>query len=65
MSDTIEGRTTITFKQEFTTGDEYTTTISINDDCLDIHTIMQDLVKPVLLGAGFHYDLVNQYIGEI
>ena len=57
------GKTSITFKHELTTGEEYTTTVSINNDSLDIHDVMQELVRPVLLGAGFHYDLVNQYIG--
>jgi len=58
-------KTTFAFIQEYSDGETYTSTVSINNDWLDIDRTMQELVKPVLLAAGFHYDLVKQYIEEI
>lgn len=65
MSYLRRGKTTLTFTQEFSDGEIYTSTVSINNDCLDIHRTMQELVKPVLFAAGFHESLVNEYIEEI
>jgi len=58
-------KTTFSFIQEYSDGETYTSTVSINNDWLDIDRTMQELVKPVLLAAGFHESLVKKYIEEI
>lgn len=38
--------------------------VQLDRMCMNIHDVMQEIVGPVLLAAGYHPDHINEYLTE-
>jgi hypothetical protein len=39
-------------------------TVEVSDELVTISDVIDDLIRPVLLAAGFHNDTIDEYLGE-